>query len=305
MAQTAVEALSLDSVLADRLSRGTMRGTVHSTFRHVVNVLSSEAELVALCASGLDDAPWSVRVDLADWDALGVADGMPVTFDADTVWLGQVSISLEHATLWQCRCAAATPHTGALTHRIGIVAAVLIEHGVRGGILSAGRMVDPFGSTLATILNASLRTIVQAECDGDGVALGGAIDRMLGLGRGLTPACDDVLTGITLVASRPASRIVLLPNVLASRLDAQPQCTTALSRATLREAIQGRARQRIMELLEALFGSDTTTDTKLAEATTGVLKIGHTSGTDTLAGVLASIRLEQRLERVRVRNCAA
>jgi hypothetical protein len=70
------------------------------------------------------------------------------------------------------------------------------------------------------------------------------------------------------------------------------RCTTTLSAALLRHAVNGEVATPVGRLLHAL-----TDQTDLASATTDLLRVGHSSGTGLAQGVLIGARAALALER--------
>jgi hypothetical protein len=121
--------------------------------------------------------------------------------------------------------------------------------------------------------------LVRAALRGDDVAATAA--GMVGRGPGLTPSGDDVLAGLLLgLRAAPAVRDHLW-RAVSPRLGT----TTALSAALLAEAPEGYAVPAILRLGAALAtgGAD------FRRAVAEVAAIGHTSGTDLLAGLAAGL----------------
>ncbi len=113
--------------------------------------------------------------------------------------------------------------------------------------------------------------------------LDGAAAALAGRGAGLTPAGDDVLAGLLLVARMRAGppaepRLVALAR----------RCRTHdISRAFLVEAARGRS----VEALHDLLGAGADGDLPAARhARARLARIGHTSGLDLAYGVLAGCR---------------
>ncbi len=104
----------------------------------------------------------------------------------------------------------------------------------------------------------------------------GAVPRLLGLGDGLTPLGDDVLTG-WLVATRAAGGDVEPVAGAVTRLSDR---TTALSAALLADAAAGECLPELRRLLLALRAGR-----GVASAAAAVAAVGHTSGSGLLLGV--------------------
>jgi hypothetical protein len=113
--------------------------------------------------------------------------------------------------------------------------------------------------------------------------LDGAAAALAGRGAGLTPAGDDVLAGLLLVARMRAGppaepRLVALAR----------RCRTHdISRAFLVEAARGRSVEAVHVLLGAGADGDLTAARR---ARARLARIGHTSGLDLAYGVLAGCR---------------
>ncbi|WP_344783488.1 DUF2877 domain-containing protein [Microbacterium kribbense] len=216
---------------------------------------------------------------------------------AEVTARGRCIIDLDAPQEWHARLPRALADDATMNARTRALHALVVSSGTAGGALSGPSPIDPFADAVAERLDVARAAIVRAETAGDRTALVATVERMLGLGPGLTPAGDDVLAGLALVAARPGSRIALLPGAIADVLARHPERTTDLSRTMLREALAGRARQSLIDLLERLC-SPPTADSRpdaLRAAAERVLGIGHTSGTDLVSGILTGLRLEREL----------
>jgi hypothetical protein len=122
----------------------------------------------------------------------------------------------------------------------------------------------------------------------EGRSLAGRVRGLVGAGAGLTPSGDDGLCGALLVllaAGHPAA--APLAAAVTARLDA----TTSLSASLLREAMEGYAVPAVVRLVSAAVGGQAA---ERESALADVLAIGHTSGADVAAGVLAALDVLSR-----------
>ncbi len=103
-----------------------------------------------------------------------------------------------------------------------------------------------------------------------------AVSRLLGLGEGLTPLGDDVLTG-WLVATRATGGDLQPVADACTRLSHR---TTPLSAALLADAVAGECLPELRRLLLALRGG-----VGVAAAARALAAVGHTSGSGLLLGV--------------------
>lgn len=118
-----------------------------------------------------------------------------------------------------------------------------------------------------------------AAADGGHEEISAAVKGLLGLGRGLTPACDDWLVGY-MYAARRTGKTEVCAAVSEAVLEYAGEYTNGISAAYLCAAARGE----YYELLEGcLFGEDTDSIARL-------LSIGSSSGSDMLSGMLAACR---------------
>ena len=105
---------------------------------------------------------------------------------------------------------------------------------------------------------------------------------LIGRGPGLTPAGDDALAGILLVAHAHG-----VAGAVAAAVRALLTSTTAVSAALLDAAADGYAAAEVVALVDAAVAGD---PAAVARALPAVLAIGHTSGADLVIGVAAALR---------------
>lgn len=110
---------------------------------------------------------------------------------------------------------------------------------------------------------------------------------ILGRGPGATPAGDDVLAGLLLTLNRTAAgdRQNRVRRAGERVVAAASDRTTIVSTALLAQAVRGRASDRIEASLRALLTPDLSR-TEWESAVLETADIGHTSGVDTIVGML-------------------
>jgi len=113
---------------------------------------------------------------------------------------------------------------------------------------------------------------------------------LIGLGPGLTPAGDDLITGF-MVALHAASEIsgdaALCLKLIQSQIELWSKKTTDISRWALLDAAKGFAAQPLLELCDILISDPSVAD--LEKATDRVLTLGSTSGVALVFGLLTGI----------------
>jgi hypothetical protein len=153
----------------------------------------------------------------------------------------------------------------------------------------------PFGALAADALVAGIRrldtaarVLLASGGSEEGALVTAAAERLLGLGEGLTPSGDDVLTGLAFVSAHPGFGLTSLLTPLRAAAATAERRTTQLSEVTLRAALSGRGRRRMHDLIDAVIAGE---ENDLRTAVSRTAEIGHTSGHDILAGIRLGMRL--------------
>ncbi len=132
-------------------------------------------------------------------------------------------------------------------------------------------------------------TPVQSTAASDPGQAGSTPISLLGRGSGATPAGDDLLAGLLLVL-QGITDPELQPGIQAFTdrvISHAHDRTTTVSAALLEQAALGHAPQPVGDCLVALTRPAPTFET-LERKATALLDVGHTSGADTLAGMLTA-----------------
>lgn len=298
-----IPSVSLDAALLAALQERSGRGEVHSVFDRVINITAPWGGLVSLATKELDDAPWTIRAESSGWGGLAVQAGDPVTMDSRQLSIGAdggPTVLLPGAREWFAkRVELAGLAAADFQLRAEAIASALDARGVRGGILEGSTERNDFEEGVAAGLQTGRDCLVAAIRSGDADRIGEAALQLLGLGPGLTPAGDDFLCGLALLASQPGGRLGAAREVLSDVVTRNAERTTELSWTTLQETLRGRAREALLELLSQLFRGKAEDHAGLARQLRvpldRVIGIGHTSGTDILCGLEAGLRLEAEL----------
>ncbi|MET9346205.1 oxamate carbamoyltransferase subunit AllH family protein [Streptomyces termitum] len=307
----AIPVLSGDGRLLDLLFSLRGKGSVHSVFTRVVNLLAPGGTLIALAARGSGDAPRTLVADVADWSAYQLDAGLDVTFATGNIALDRspaprppLRLATAGARAWHPAAPSLAPlPPGALAGAADAVARICRVHGPLGGMLGARPGAGPMEAAVVRALHAGRDLLLAGLRTGDRERTRDGVLALLGLGPGLTPAGDDFLTGLVLVAALPGSRLDGFPPLLRDLLADRGDRTTALSLATLSEAAEGRVRSELLRLVALLAHGNPTAagpgggprSGELHASVREVLAIGHSSGGDLLSGLAAGLRLEEEL----------
>ncbi|WP_141726214.1 oxamate carbamoyltransferase subunit AllH family protein, partial [Actinacidiphila rubida] len=233
-----------------------------------------------------------------DWAGRGLLAGQAAVFAPGSITLAVPGRPVRLTTAGARGWSAAAPSVAGLRPGARATAADLLdrcnaEHGVRGGMLGATPGAGPMEAAIVRALHHGRTLLLDAIRAGDAGLMRQGVLALLGLGPGLTPAGDDFLTGLCLVAALPGSAQASLVPVVRDLASARPERTTDLSLATLLEAADARARAELLDILRLV--AHTAAPGELHAAARALLAIGHTSGSDTLSGLAAGLRLEEEL----------
>lgn len=253
---------------------------VHSVYKNTVN-LQCGTGILAIQTAGLQATPFSVETDASEGSLEAVFAGIGSVFlFSGGLLAGETRFSLpKDCEIYDGRFVAAAPP------KDGKAAAELIRKllwrfapkdsffalAEQQRLPQCGRFSG--AAEGANIVNAAL------ECPKPSGAMK-KVSELIGLGQGLTPAGDDFLLGIlaALDLYGAATERVALCAAL------KPEKTNRISAAFLRAAADGVYGEYLLRLLQAL--ADSATQTELADCAVRVLQTGHTSGSDTLSGIL-------------------
>lgn len=108
----------------------------------------------------------------------------------------------------------------------------------------------------------------------------------IGRGQGLTPSGDDFLVGLLSIEKGFSILDNQFENTIDSLISTE-KLTTDISEAYLQAALKGRFSTSMNQLIEALAGKRNREG--LASILTKIIKNGHTSGIDTLSGILVGL----------------
>lgn len=288
-----IGAVSVDALLVDRLPTDGRSGLVHSAHEQVVNVRTPDGLLCCLSTADLDDAPRTIRIPAEAWSRTAWREGDAVRFLPGELRhrgaYADTTVTLAGATRWD----PVTADLATLSPAHLRAAAAVIERSLLPAVDRS-----PFEAASADELARRTRLLGSAVREHDPAATTAAARSLIGLGFGLTPSGDDILTGLAVLAAADGMRLATaLPALVAAVAETDEATletrTTPVSAATLAEAVAGRARARVHDLVAAIAGD--VAARPFADAIARVREIGHTSGADVLTGIRLGLHLEADL----------
>lgn len=267
------------SYTARDLLHASGRGEVHSVYHKTVN-LSCGGELLSLQARGTVSSPLTLETACSpeELHALQLRPGMSVSFLSEGLYVEDLYFDFLSAERWDARLSP--PPAAVSSCELPFLQACLRGILPRGGfsdlMLPEGTAwrSSPYALEAADILSA-----VRLSLDnGDLSQAARQLCSLVGLGDGLTPSGDDFLCGVLAGCSLGGSTALeALRRELRDLLPACLERTNDISAGFLRCAGQGLFSRPIQALARG---------TSLSAAQADFAAIGHSSGADTLNGIL-------------------
>lgn len=258
----------------DRL-RSAEEIKVHSVYRNTVNLLCGSGRMLSLHPKGTPLSPISMLADLkaAEFSALGFSNNSRAERSAGGLSVDHVFFSFQGVQLAETAPVPISEEqeqklcdmiSGALRQMPGNTAFC--------DLLLGGEKYrsSPVAAYAREILQ-NAKTCLQNH---EPIPAANHLTRLLGLGIGLTPSGDDFLCGVLAAA---AMRGCGLPAALSSQILQNLDRTNRISGEFLRCACEGRFSSAVAGLPLAKSAD---------EIAFSFSKIGHSSGADTLNGIL-------------------
>lgn len=285
-----------------RFARDALRsmtgGHIIAAFQRSLYVETDGGELMCLGAPAIGAGPLNALCELPrGYASDSLKAGVRVERRGDELRLGaEIALTLAKSTLWQ-PVVVAPPHThDTLRSALTELADLIFQ---QGNVCGFGRFIPSLldadkkpGIATDDVLLAGSWGIVHAFKHwlqeiprGRGNAVvPEQVQALVGLGPGLTPAGDDFLGGV-MIALRWLGDDALAKRIAAWVLPLTRTRTNKISRAHLHCAADGEGAAALHALLAVFSSAEKGRLTPRVDALDG---IGHTSGWDTLAGVVCA-----------------
>ena len=281
-----LHARSAGSLALQRLSGGGKGRTV-ANFAHSLYIRLATGSFVCIGTQAIGAGPLNVLLTHGDWLRLHpVAVGDPVATSASAlVFADRHRVTWTRAVLWRPR-AVSLPHNIVATHLrvlsalaprlapdVGLSRLAFAPHSGNG---------DPVLSYAEPGWDGLERWAARCMAEPMAPAPDRSMSRMIGLGPGLTPSGDDVFCGVLIALGAlglDAARASLW-SWLRPQLSAR---TSALSAAHLGAAALGQGHSALHAILACAAPDRFAVEASLLR----LGQVGHCSGWDALAGVVA------------------
>ena len=274
-------------------------GHVCASFRRSCYVQTPSGEILCIADQSLGHSPLTLSANLPeeiDLRLVGVTEGVQLTVEDHSLRIGPLVLGLQEAVVWTPYRTTRPVDQGTIQLMSQLVASIssqapsdglgcLIPHVET--LASARYDAVHYHTPLATLAAGAVAELVDGLISDDPRSTQAGVRGLLGLGPGLTPSGDDFLAGLLLAlhtdnSAMPAS--VALP-VAANA----PAMTGAISISMLNQAARGLGSEHCHQLINALI--DGQPQDEVLCRTHALIAVGHTSGWDTLAGILLGLHL--------------
>ncbi len=286
--------------IGSRVASQPFRGSVHSVYRQACNIELGGGALLTLLAPGLGNLPHGIRCALPDPADFQVwlRPGQAVEAGGLLLRVPQagVAVDLSGAARWRCKLDACglDPYAGPTVRAMLAVRLLLREQAPCSGFAPLVLDDAPPGSPLERAMQRRLRQTLpalgRASMSLDSALAVKALEQLAGLGPGLTPAGDDFIVGyLAGLYSRCSREPMLRPFLdgLVATLARLAAAANLISRQFILNALEGEFSEWLAELALAIAVQD---DRRLRESAARVVRIGHSSGADSLVGLLFGLR---------------
>lgn len=268
----------------------TFSGTIHSVFERTFNIETETNKLMTVATHQIFDGPQMIKINEASMKYLPLEIGMSVS---------QVGKRLSIANVLEIDCEEAKvieelPLVFSKEKALEIKRhTTIINNYLETNLDTVGFYRKTFPNDVEEVMHRFLmngkETLESAFEKNDTSLLEVGVSSLLGLGHGLTPSGDDFLTGFLLVFNSQKDTNSEFTSLLNQLVHENCRKTNAVSQNQLKLAINKRALKPVQQFLYDLYrGSSMLTLNKRVEE---ILRIGSSSGSDMLAGILSAIRL--------------
>ncbi|WP_086314378.1 hypothetical protein A5821_001942 [Enterococcus sp. 7F3_DIV0205] len=290
------QSLSGSSNFLFEIQNRQWEGVIHSVFNRTVNIICDSGEIYTIAAEELDNAPNTLRVTELFSNQPKLLVKTPVFSQKGQLVIGEIAaINTRNAKEWHYPTINFPKKQEYSNIRIRVeqLNEWLSQVENHGGYLLNNTQRTKYEQMIHTMLLKESEQLLAYLKEKQLFQAMKQLNRVIGLGPGLTPSGDDFLVGLALIFTTTNYPYHSLKQWLINSRNEMKKRTNIISFSALDWAIKGEARERIGSFLNELFyGED---ENALKSKMLAVLAIGSTSGGDMLTGMLAGIKLTMDL----------
>jgi len=309
------------------LKRGIMRGYVHSVFKNACNIECDDL-FITLLNSSSKMSPMTVLVEGLEnigFNGLGITQGLTFQFSENKIYCAGVNlfITMDNIKKWSSTVEINTSNSSEqqILERI-----VIIEQGLKiyGNHYGVWPLVNMLSGSLpqlelfsfyqvafdksAEFIGDRFLNYIKAVISADVIIIADRAQRIIGFGRGLTPAMDDFISGLMIsyiyMGSYYKLNLTQIYEFNSKMISLGIHKTTRVSSEMLKHSALGEVNEAVQNLMKAIlsFHGDIDYDNhkEIIKSLIEVIEYGETSGTDTTFGIYVGLKILTNLNNRRV-----
>lgn len=241
-------------------------GTIHGIYRHCFNIITDDGEMITVFNNKQKFSTRAYICDCgADFCGIGLKNGEKAVKKTDGIFVGNIVFNINSPKIISVH-REKLKISPDISRNIIYFYSFLKELGKNSPVLTEKIYVQK--------LLHGLLTMQKNETEG--------FEQLIGLGVGLTPSCDDIISGITawnyLLRGYTGFNEKLI-NFLKLKGDVK---TTTVSKNLLIDVAEGYINSSLYELIKSICGDGN----KLKTLTGEMAEYGSTSGIETCYGIM-------------------
>lgn len=280
--------------IGEAVPRENFDASIQSAFDSAVNLrLPDEDRLITVLISDHYELPQGIRIETKHLSLQSLTIGLRAASRGDILRFASspLAIDLRRASVWKCRVRELNTDMSlpAAQKAWSTALDLLIKRQrLKGTDIVANDLFQlDVGSALGQRMSKPVMQLLNAAEQFDVQASTHAAEKMIGLGPGVTPAGDDILIGFLAalwsVAGSNQTQLSYIRSFGREIIKISKQ-TSEISRTYLYHAAQGQFSSSLSALAEAIGTGD-----DVEPATKEAMHVGHSSGMDSVTGLLIGL----------------
>lgn len=283
-----LRAISGDNATLRLIRASSMRGTVHSVFKHAVNLRRADSpEIVTLVSRNLADAPNTVVADVPDFAGAALRADLPVISDGGQVRIGtELVLDCAKAETWADPVLRYPADLAVLRRNMDHLC---LECRVIPAQEAAGHEpLSVFAREASSMLRRATAQMALALHGRDEETAMCEARNILGLGLGFTPSGDDIMLGFLASLNITGAPGLVFGNFSRAVAEEARGATNPVSATSVALASAGRVNAVIAGFLHALMYLEAPAPQL---ALRKVLALGSSSGSDIAYGLMKGMEM--------------
>ncbi|HEX3034771.1 MAG TPA: DUF2877 domain-containing protein [Thermodesulfobacteriota bacterium] len=292
------------------LSGSKKAAMVHSVFDHAFYIRAGGDVLINIIKNKNYISPTSILIrgfEDKPFRSLGIKEGMEIRFRDNSLIFGNnvLGIKVGRSSTWSSLPLPKQDAFVDLGINLRVLRDVIYTCSSREGLVPLLENVELYGPiqvflhpqkpALSEMARPGIETLMWGLYMGDLNMVMNRASSLLGLGPGLTPSCDDFLTGLMLslniggraLLKKRKNDLNFYRKVSSEISRTAKEKTTIHSQSFLNQARRGEGPKAVVELVHSLL-TKSPDDVTVAAKT--VINMGETSGADIAIGIYYGIR---------------